>query len=163
MRTHGSRVLGVTLDPADDKAICEPRRASLVVGDSGILKIAVTFDRQVKAADGNLGTNDVIVTDSSGNPYTPTAVVSTAGDKGLEVQFAVGALPDGKVYRFSLAGKIVGMTASLTGDADCRVTALVADVNSDARVDSADVLLVKARLAKPLTEATAIYDLNWTV
>jgi len=118
----------------------------------------------VEAADESLDVNDVVVTDSLSNPYTPSAVALVAGGTVLEIEFGAG-LPDQKRYTIELAGKFekAGTEVPIGGDTDCQVRGLVGDVNSDGSANNIDMFAVKARNGSPVGAANpqnTPFDLN---
>ncbi len=164
LRTHGNGVgpLAITLDPSKTDAdtgangpVSEPRRY-------GIQQIVVTFGDAVEAADGSLDVNDMVVTDSGSNPYTPSSVALVDGGVTLQINFNAGVLPDEKRYTFELAGKFAkaGTGVLLGGDTNCQIRSLVGDANGDGSTNLIDVAKVKGSNRQPAEAANLRDDVN---
>lgn len=166
VRTHGNAgELSIPLDASKADADTGTNGPTSEPRLGGIQKIVVMFDYEVEAADGAIGTDDVVVTDSGSQTYVPMGVSLDAGESGtmLEILFDADALPNEARLTFELAGTFRSVAGGelIAGDTDCQIVTLVGDSNNDNQTDSSDLSEVLAQSGRsPATTTNARQDIN---
>lgn len=129
IRTHGSAgTLEIPLDPTDGQVTTECR-------NEGIKLVAVDFSRDVTAL---YTAGQIVVTGG----LMVTGEVLTNGGTRLEVR--LGGSTDKTCYSINVFNSVAG----LSGDADCSILTLTGDANSDKRVSTTDMALVRSRVGQ---------------
>lgn len=127
---------------------------------SGVGKVVVDVDVALDPATVIAGNVSVVGVNNPG-PYTPDTVTLGGADDVVTIEFNT-ALPDIDCYTFDLTGmeSFDGGGFDPPEDSEFQIVALVADVNRDNQVSTADGSSVKGRLEDPVTDENCQYDVN---
>jgi hypothetical protein len=160
VRSHGGTDLSIALNPtATGNGSSGPTSETR---SGGIQKIEVDFSGLATLV--NLAGVTVIGYTTSGGvmgpqtPYTPAPVSMVDGDT-MQILFNPGDLPDESCYVINIDSSTI--TEGIGGDTDCKVRALMGDVNNSGVVNTTDQSLVKSKVSTTtLASAAPNCDLN---
>ena len=127
---------------------------------AGVTKVVVGMDVAMDPATVIAGNVSVVGVNNPG-PHVPDSVTLGGADDVITIEFLT-ALPDIDCYAFDLAGmqSFDGGDFEFPEEGQFEIIALVADVNGDSAVSTADNSSVKARLEAPVTDDNCRYDVN---
>ena len=145
-KSHGGaseRSLSLALDGAPT---VEPRRG-------GPTTVVLSFSEVVIADDGVLDFSEFLVMGAAFRSVT-------VGAGGRELVVTLSDAADGAIVTVGVGDVSDAAGNAVAGDVDVAVRALWGDANGSGVVDAVDVLAVRRAVALPLTDATAVFDLD---